>query len=340
MVVDRAVLSLDEQTAARVRPVLTWLFEQGAGDPPDVVVVERFLTEQLPSHWHVEEREQHEVAWALGDLFERAGLVAQAEACRSATTHEILAGWGWTRSLPGVAPEFWRPALDTLRARRRESGVPLRAELSMASARGLLAVVADGVTLTEDGQLPLPVVIELDDRFRWTQEFPWMRRTAETDVAPLRLLRDHLAAQRLLAYDGPRLVPTSLGRACTRSTERLWRAVVDPSPRWSSEFERDALAVMAASVLRSADFSLGRIGEEVTQVLAGKWRPADRASLHDGVLPVVQAWYQLGVPLGWWDTGHGPADRRPNGLGRAAAVAVFGAVAAPGLRGPAGEPPG
>jgi hypothetical protein len=95
---------------------------------------------------------------------------------------------------------------------------------------------------------------------------------------------------------------------------------------------------MAASVLRSADFSLGRIGEEVTHVLAGKWRPADQATLHDGVLPVVQAWYQLGVPLGWWDTGHGAADRRPNNLGRAAAVAVFGAVVAPGLRAPADAP--
>jgi hypothetical protein len=335
---DRAALLLDEQSAARVRPVLTWWLDQGAGDPPDVGVVERFLTEQLPSNWRVDEREQHEVAWALGDLFERAGLAAQAEECRSAAVHEVLAGWGWTRSLPGVAAEFWRPALATLRDRRRRSGVPPRAQLSMASARGLLEVVADGVTLTEDGQLPLPVVVELDDRFRWTQEFPWMRRTAESDVAPLRLLREHLAAQHLLAYDGPRLVPTDLGRACTRSTQRLWRAVVDPSPRWSAEFERDALAVMAASVLRSADFSLGRIGEEVTQVLAGKWRPADRASLHDGVLRVVQAWYQLGVPLGWWDTGHGAADRRPNGLGRAAAVAVFGAVAAPGVRGSVGTP--
>jgi hypothetical protein len=45
--------------------------------------------------------------------------------------------------------------------------------------------------------------------------------------------------------------------------------------------------------------------------------------------PVAQAWYQLGVPLGWWDTGRGPADRRPNTFGRAAAVSVFRAVAGP-----------
>jgi hypothetical protein len=201
----------------------------------------------------------------------------------------------------------------------------------MASAHAVLHAVGEGVGLTDDGQLPLTLVVELDDRFRWTQEFPWLRRTAESDVAPLRLLREHLVAQRLLASDGRRLVRTELGRSCTRDTARLWRAVVDPAPRWSAEFERDTLAVMAASVLRSADFTLGRIGEELTHVLAGKWRPADRGSLHDGALPVAQAWYQLGVPLGWWDTGHGAAARRPNALGRAAALAVFRAVVTPGL---------
>jgi len=35
------------------------------------------------------------------------------------------------------------------------------------------------------------------------------------------------------------------------------------------------------------------------------------------------------VPLGWWDTGHGPADRRPNANGRAAAAALLRTVRAP-----------
>jgi hypothetical protein len=29
------------------------------------------------------------------------------------------------------------------------------------------------------------------------------------------------------------------------------------------------------------------------------------------------------VPMGWWDTGRGAADRHPNVLGRAAVEAVF-----------------
>jgi hypothetical protein len=92
---------------------------------------------------------------------------------------------------------------------------------------------------------------------------------------------------------------------------------------------------MAASVLRSASFALGRIGEELAHVLTAKWQPARQGSVFDGASAVAQAWYQVGVPLGWWDTGRGPADRRPNGFGRAAAVAVFRAVASPSVA----EPP-
>jgi hypothetical protein len=105
--------------------------------------------------------------------------------------------------------------------------------------------------------------------------------------------------------------------------------VVDPAPRWSQVFDRDALGVLAAAVLRSADFTLGRVAEEMTHVLAGRWRavsPTHLGSVFDGASAVAQGWYQLGVPLGWWDTGRGPADRRPNAFGRAAAVAVVRAV--------------
>jgi hypothetical protein len=91
---------------------------------------------------------------------------------------------------------------------------------------------------------------------------------------------------------------------------------------------------MAASLLRTPDFTLGRVAEEMAQVLTGKWRPTRSVdslegggSVFDGASLVAQAWYQLGVPLGWWDNGHGPADRRPNAWGRAAAAAVFGSVA-------------
>ncbi|MEP7091210.1 MAG: hypothetical protein ABI776_14015 [Nocardioidaceae bacterium] len=335
--VELASLSLDAGTAALVRPALAWLGERSGPGGPSPDLVRELLDRELPRRW--QGRQQHEVAWALGDLFQRAGLADQAAACRSRSTHERLARWQWTQSFTHVPAAFWQPALTAL---QRPGDVPARAALSLSSAHALLTIVGDGLRLTSDGQLPLVTVQALDDRFRWTEEFPWMRVTEESAVAPLRLLHEHLVAQRLLVHDDGRVTRTAAGVAGTRSTATLWRAVVDPAPRWTREFERDALGVMAASVLRSADLALGRIGEEMTHVLAAKWRPTGSggpSNVFDGASPLAQAWYHLGVPLGWWDTGRGPADRTLNAIGWSAAVSVFRAVAGP-VRGSVDGPPG
>ena len=335
---DEAVLARGERTTERVRPALSWLREHGGAGEPPVALLRDYLTRVLPRSGLGDDREQHEVAWALGDLFEQAGAPAQAAVCRSAAVHETLAVARWVQSFADVPPQFWEPAMTALGGSR---DVPPRAALSLSSAHALLDLVGDGLTLTPAGQLPTEAVRRLDDRFRWTEEFPWMRVTQEADVAPLRLLRAHLVAQRLLVEQGSRLSRSDAGVACTHDTARLWWAVVDPSPRWTQEFERDALGVLAASVLRSADFTLGRIAGEMTHVLAARWRavsPSHRGSVFDGASAVAQGWYQLGVPLGWWDTGRGPADRLPNAFGRAAAVTVFRSVA--GVRAPAAGPRG
>jgi hypothetical protein len=333
--VDRALLTLDDVTVARVRPVLEWMRSsgptgqsdaQGHGDP-NVDALRRFLWHDLPARWPGGGREQHEVAWALGDLFQHAGLAEQASLCRSPETHEILAVWRWTRSFPDVPAEFWQPALSGLGPR---PDPPHRVGMSLVSARALLEAVGDGLELTGAGRLPASTASALDDRFRWTEEFPGLRPAGERELPPLRFLHEHLTAQRLLMQDGRRLSVTEAGRAALRDTARLWRAVVDPAPRWPLEFDQDTLAVMAASLLRTGVFTPGRMTEEITHVLAAKWRPARRdwrGGVFDGASLVVQEWYQLGVPLGWWDTGRGPADRHPNGFGRAAAAAVFRSVA-------------
>jgi hypothetical protein len=311
--VDRALLTLDPES------------------------LRRFLWRELPAQRTDEPRGQHEVAWSLGELFEHAGLAEQAALCRSATTHEILSVWRWTRSFPDVPDAFWASAREGLGPR---PAPPPRVSLSLASARGLLDAVGDGLPLTASGHLPDQTVLALDDRFRWTEEFPWMRPHGETDIPPLRFLHEHLAAQGLLASDGRRLAVTDHGRDALADAGRLWSAVVTPAPRWTREFERDVLGVAAASLLRSGTFTPGRVAEEVTHVLAAKWRPAradGRGSVFDGVSPVVHSWYHLGVPLGWWDTGRGPADRHPNVFGAAAAAAVF--RASPGTTGPAGGRP-
>ena len=167
-----------------------------------------------------------------------------------------------------------------------------------------------------------------------------MGPAGDADIPPLRFLHEHLAAQRLLVREGSLLRVTDAGRSALGDTTRLWSTVVDPAPRWTQEFDRDVLGVMAAVLLRTGSFTAGRMTEDITHVLAAKWRPVrhDRQdSVFDGASLVVQEWYRLGVPLGWWDTGRGPADRHPNVFGAAAAAAVFRSAGLP--RGPAGERP-
>ena len=134
-----------------MRPALATLLERSRPDVPTSLVVQEFLTRDLPRHEALGEGAQHEVAWALGDLFERAGLHEQAAVCRSALTHETLAVQRWVRSFVDVPEDFWLPALSALGGWRE---VPSRAALSLSSAQALLDVVGDGMTLTDDGQLP------------------------------------------------------------------------------------------------------------------------------------------------------------------------------------------
>ncbi len=336
-----------------VLDALDWLAGHGgaaAGGTaaPDPALLSRFLTRELalrlpaggqglgqrPGQRPGEAR-PHEVAWALGDRFEQEGRPDLAAVCRSPRVHQAISVGRWAAAFTGVPARFWQPALAAV---ERGPRVPARAALSLAAARALLAAVGEDGLRLEGGRLPLATVRALDDRFRWTEEFPWIRVAAGTDVPPLRILQDHLLAQGLLRTEGDVLRRSPLGRDCAADTTLLWSTLVDPAPRWAGRFERDALGALAAAVLRSADFSPGRVAEELTHVLATRWRPTTGragAGVFDGAAAVAQAWYQLGVPLGWWDTGRGPADRRPNPLGRAAAVSVLRAVAG----GPAGAEP-
>ncbi len=335
---ERALLTLDAVTVAQVGPALAWMDAQASREKdPDLELLRRFLWQELPLWPPGDGREPHDVAWALGELFERAGLEEGAALCRAAATHEILALGRWIRSFPHVPAQFWGPALAVLRSR---SGPPRRVRMTLAGVRAVLEAVGDGLELTAEGRLPAATVRALDDRFRWTEEFPWMGPAGDADIPPLRFLHEHLAAQRLLVREGSLLRVTDAGRSALGDTTRLWSAVVDPAPRWTQEFDRDVLGVMAAVLLRTGSFTAGRMTEEITHVLAAKWRPVrhDRQdSVFDGASLVVQEWYRLGVPLGWWDTGRGPADRHPNVFGAAAAAAVFRAAGLP--RGPAGERP-
>ena len=303
----------------------------GTDQAPDLGRLRRRLSAGLPGEVGPGE-DLHEAAWALADRFDRAGLTEHAALCRSPRTHRVLAVRQWTRSFPAVPEQFWAPALATLEGGADEQpAVPDRVRHSVNAARALLELVGDdGVPVTTAGHLTAAAVGDLDDRFRWTDDFPWLGRAtapAEDDVPPLRFLHEHLLAQRLLTREGDRLVRTESGHRSADEPARLWRALVDPRPRWSRWLERDALGVAAASVLRTRTFT-PRVAEEVVRVLA-RGRRTTGTDLVERVSRVVQEWYQVGVPLGWWDTGHGPADRRPNAYGRAAAAALLRTVRAP-----------
>ena len=322
---ERALDALDEGTATRARTALAGLRRMDGGTDLGMEVVRAYLWRVLPVE--AGGRDRHEAAWALGDLFEAAGLVEQAALARSATTHEIFAVWRWTESFSAVAPRFWRPALERLGP---TPAAPARVGLSVASARAMLEVVGDaGVELGADGGLSAATVTRLDDRFRWTEEFPWMHHGGESGLPPVRFLREHLTAQRLMVHDHGRLALTAAGRAAVDDLAALWRALVSPAPRWSHEFDRDVLGLMAAALTGSGVFEPDRLAEELAAPLASKWRSAGQGAIVEGASLVLHAWYQLGVPLGWWDTGRGPADRHPNAFGRAAAGAVFRSMGHP-----------
>jgi len=94
---DQTVSGLDAETTVRLDPALTWLLgPPGERRPLTSLLqydVQRLLWRELPLHWAAPPAEHHEVAWALGDLFEGAGLSRYAELCRDRRTHEVLAGW-------------------------------------------------------------------------------------------------------------------------------------------------------------------------------------------------------------------------------------------------------
>lgn len=55
--------------------------------------LQTFLWYSLPMKWMTENREHHEVAWALGDFFRAAGKPRFAEICRAQHTHLLIDLW-------------------------------------------------------------------------------------------------------------------------------------------------------------------------------------------------------------------------------------------------------
>ncbi len=94
---DILLAGLDEGTARRAESAVDWLLgARGERLPLSSLAqldVQYFLWHKLPLNWFTDDAEHHEIAWALGDFFEAAGLERYAALCRDRRTHEILAAW-------------------------------------------------------------------------------------------------------------------------------------------------------------------------------------------------------------------------------------------------------
>ena len=319
----------------RVRPVLGWLrahhvAEDLRGEPVAPLPVARAAGDG----WTADEREQHEVAWALGELFERPGRPELGGA---------VPGRGHPRDAGGVALDAVLPrgagrrsgsrALDTLGTPAPAVRCRPGSALPGQRPRRCWRRWATGSGLTAEGQLPagdgarprrpLPVDrgVPVDARRRRG------RRTRRCGSCTSTCWRSGCWSR-----DGRPAAPDR-GRGGLHPRHRAAvagdggpRAALDPGVR--ARRARGDGRVGAA--LRGLHASAGS-AEEMTQVLAGKVASGRRgpvgAASSTAPRRSPMSWYQLGVPLGWWDTGRGPADRHPNVFGAAAAAAVFRAVA-------------
>jgi hypothetical protein len=230
----------------------------------------------------------------------------------------------WRDAFRSAPAAFWERSHAAIVS---TPAVPPGAERSLAPAIALLEAVGEGVTLTDAGYLPPKLALGLDERFGWSQDYALGRPRGEADVHQLRFLDDHLRVQRLLTRRGKRLTVSAAGRKAVADPARLWATVVAPSPRWRPGFEQDALAVLAASLLRGERLTLDQVREETAFVLSGKWRPADGGRIDDYVWWVETEWRRVGLALGWWEDRRRLSEVRLSAFGRVAAACVFRTVA-------------
>lgn len=92
--VEDALAALEPATAKEARAALDWMLPDGGGLADLTQLgLQTFLWYGLPMKWMTDEAHHHEVAWALGDLFESLGLHRYAALCRSGDTHRLIARW-------------------------------------------------------------------------------------------------------------------------------------------------------------------------------------------------------------------------------------------------------
>lgn len=214
--VEALLAKLDAASAEHARAAVGWLLPDEASVDDlrrlGQLQLQEFLWYQLPVKWLCDEREHHEIAWSLGDLFEAAGQDRYARLCRADVTHRLIAEWEHDRERAradlqvalaesGVQPPdtpllSWGGVMGLQEAAARYL---TSAALEEAIAAGDLipgdrgwkkraARIADGFLTSPspsfDGQSPL-VAIQQERAERWASQSPPDWAAAVTPVLPL-----------------------------------------------------------------------------------------------------------------------------------------------------------
>jgi hypothetical protein len=132
---------------------------------------------------------------------------------------ERLNSWADGRSATRTA--LIKPILERLRT---APAVPDDAATALEPALWLLAEAAEGITLTQVGNLPKPLVVAMNDAYKY-YDLPGYRPRGEHDVFALTELRELLRTAGLTRRTGRRLVLTPSGRRSREDVPALWNAV-------------------------------------------------------------------------------------------------------------------
>ena len=132
---------------------------------------------------------------------------------------EGLDGWARGRSTSRTA--LIEPILEQLRT---APAVPGDAATAVEPVRWLLNEAAEGITLTQAGNLPKPLVVAMNDAYNY-YDLPGYRPRGEHDVFALTELRELLRTAGFIRRTGRRLVLTPSGRRDRDDVPALWNAV-------------------------------------------------------------------------------------------------------------------
>jgi hypothetical protein len=150
--------------------------------------------------------------------------------------------------------------------------VPEGAAEALAPLRWLLERAADGIPLTQSGNLSRAVVLDGVERFGW---WPWRGRPrGQNDVPELHDLRE-LGQRRLKALRrrGRSVALTAAGRALLADPGQLWRGVA-AALTGGGDFDA-AVAELALAVLVRRDVTYPELADLLVPALAAGWRAQD-----------------------------------------------------------------